>query len=594
MKLPHSKHKYIYNEMSWKISGEAEAGVTVLGMLFSKLCTRGGLHLHTYKESTFTIQRGQNSFQASINQKDVKAPYSNIHFLIALNLDAVRKHITEMAQHGLILYDPDEIQLPKEIESKKSILLYPVPLAKLASDAGADRLVQNTVALGAATAILDYDMVILEKLCSDTFTEKGQNIVQLHIQAARKGYMYIKEQSTKNNELETYPYRLAPVEIKGKERIVITGNEALSIGAVKAGVKFYAGSTLTASATFLQFLTKHQLDQNIIVIETDDTVSAGHIAIGAAFAGVRAIAVTTDSGFAPMIESLEVASITETPMVYIVQQQSGSASDLRFVLHAGQGEFPRIVAAPGDVDECFYIALQSCNLAERYQLPVIILTDTYLTQNAKSTNRFNETGYILERGKLIREEIKGEYKRYSFVESDGVSDRSIPGIRGGIFLANSNQHDEHGFTNEATDIRVAMQKKLFAKFMEACKELPEPVLYGSEKADVTIIGWGSTKGVILETLELLEQEHIKANFLQILYLSPFPSKAVSDVLENCHLPILVENNMTSQLGSLICEYTGYEIAAKVLKYDGRPFFPEELLLRIKALKSQKGLKKWLN
>ncbi len=601
MKLSSKKKPNIINNMTWKIAGEAGFGIAVSGVLFSKICTRGGLFVHSYSEYPSLIRGGHNTFQLTVRDSKVYAPFKTVNFLIALNKESVTKHLFELSEKALIMFDPDENDIATETSSRKDLVLCPVPLAILSKNSGADRLMRNTVAMGASMAILAYDLTILDELFKEVFADKGQEVIDLNIRAAKAGFDYIKE----HFDNSSYPYRLEKNEKHSQTQMVLGGNEAIGMGAIKAGVKFYAGYPMTPSSTLLQYMASKQLQYNIVVKHTEDEISAANMAIGAYYAGVRAMTGTAGGGFSLMVESLGLAAITETPMVYVVVQRPGPATglptwtdqgDLKFVLHASQGEFPRIVVAPGDTEECFYVTIQAHNLAETYQLPVIILSDKFLAESPKSTYPFDDKNIKIQRGKIATPEqlqAIGIYKRFDLQAKDGVSLRTLPGMKNGIFLANSDEHDEHGFSNEESEMRINMVDKRFKKFIAASAELPEPVLYGPAKADFTIFAWGSTKGPILEAMEILRRENVSVNLLHILYISPFPAKRVNELLEICKTPILIENNMTAQLGSLISEYTGYEIGNKILKYDGRPFFPEELVQRIRAIKNQKGLKKWL-
>jgi len=512
----------------------------------------------------------------------------------------VKKHAFELSDKALIMFDPDEDDIGKEYQNRKDLILCPIPFATLSRQSGADRVMRNTVAIAASFAVLEYDVNLFGHLISEIFAHKGREVVEHNLLSAKAGYEYAKAHF--DNTL--YPYRLTKIE-QQPPKLVVSGNEAIGLGAIKAGVKFYAGYPMSPSTSILDFMAAHQLEYNIVVKHTEDEISAANMAIGAWHAGVRAMTASSGGGFSLMVESLGLSAMTETPMVYVDVQRPGPATglatmteqgDLQFVLHAAQGEFPRIVVAPGDPQECFYITMQAINLAETYQLPVIIISDSYLAQNTRSVPIFNDRTFIIKRGKLATQEelgLNAQYKRYDLSVDDGVSPRSLPGMAHGIFLANSDEHDEYGFSNEEGEMRMDMQAKRARRFNAASKELPEPVLHGPVEAEFTIFGWGSTKGAILEVMELLRRDKISVNFLQLLYISPFPSRAVNDVLENCKNPVLVENNMTGQLGSLITEYTGYMISNRILKYDGKPFFPEELYQRIKSLKSQKGLRKWL-
>jgi 2-oxoglutarate ferredoxin oxidoreductase subunit alpha len=293
-----------------------------------------------------------------------------------------------------------------------------------------------------------------------------------------------------------------------------------------------------------------------------------------------------------------MAACVETPLVIVEAQRPGPSTglptwtgqgDLKFLLSASQGDFPRIVIAPGDVEECFYLTMESFNIADKYQTPVMLVVDKYLTEGHAAVGELDASRVKVDRGLLLsREELAGKkyFKRYEFTPS-GISPRSLPSRAGGIFNANSDEHNEYGFSSDDPGVRTKMMDKRMRKLDSLAKELPPPKLHGPKEARDTVIGWGSTKGPILSALKLLEEEEIEARFLQLTYLSPFPSEFVKKILEESRKIIVVENNRTGQLAALIREKTGIEITLKVLKYDGRPFFPEELGERLKsALKKE--------
>lgn len=416
--LGRKNNHYIVNSLSLKIAGEAGQGIATSGTLFSKLCTRGGLDIHGYAEYPSLIRGGHNTFQLTINDQPVLAPTKSIQLLIALNKESITKHIFELSNKALVMYDPDENDIAEAYKNKKNLILCPVPFAILAKDAGADRLMRNTVALGASIAVLDYDIELLNTLFNELFQKKGDAVIQLNIQTAKSGYDYIKEHFDNTH----YPYRLSKIEGEIEHKLVLSGNEAIGLGAIKAGVTFYAGYPMTPSSSLLHYMAAHQIDLGIVVKQTEDEISAANMAIGAWHTGIRAMTATSGGGFALMSESLGLAAITETPMVYMVAQRPGPAtglptwtdqSDLEFVLHASQGEFPRIVVAPADVQEAFYVSFQSFNIAETYQLPVIILSDKYLSESPRSTAVFNTQQLKIERGNLPINPclMKAEYTR---------------------------------------------------------------------------------------------------------------------------------------------------------------------------------------
>ena len=290
-----------------------------------------------------------------------------------------------------------------------------------------------------------------------------------------------------------------------------------------------------------------------------------------------------------MVEALGLAGMVEAGVVVVLAQRPGPATglptwteqgDLRFALHAAQGDFPRVVLAPGDPEECFYLTFLAHNLAEKYQLPVIIMTDKYLAEARQTVPFFKTEALSVERGELAdtsKLSADARFARYAVMPS-GVSPRSIPGQPGGMYVANSDEHEPTGLANEEAEVRRLQMEKRMRKLQTLRSEIPEPVkLYGPKQANVTLVGWGSTKGPILEALKELEREGKSVNFLQVRLLEPFPIKEIDTFLRQAKRRVLVENNYSGQLGGLIRERTGIDITDKFLKYDGRPIHPEEII-----------------
>jgi 2-oxoglutarate ferredoxin oxidoreductase subunit alpha len=335
----------------------------------------------------------------------------------------------------------------------------------------------------------------------------------------------------------------------------------------------------------------------MIVIQAESEIAAINMTAGASFAGVRAMTATSGGGFCLMSEGLGMTAMTETPVVIMLAQRPGPSTglptysgqgDLRFAIHASQGEFPRVVIAPGDVEECFYETMNAFNLAEKFQIPVILITDKYLVESHGTAELFDPNRIGIDRGLLLTADAyadEEEYQRHKFTKS-GVSPRATPGTRAAIVRTSADEHVESGYTTDDAELTTKFNDKRFKKLDALIKDLESyetTKLYGPRKADVTILGWGSTKGPIREAMKLLGKESPTINYLQIVYLNPFPVANVQKVLKSAEQTVVVENNKTSQLSSLIREHLLMTVNHKILKYNGRPFNPKELLQKIKEV-----------
>ncbi|MFA6525424.1 MAG: 2-oxoacid:acceptor oxidoreductase subunit alpha [Patescibacteria group bacterium] len=569
------------NDLNWKIAGEAGYGIKSIGLMFSKICARGGLHIFDYSEYPSLIRGGHNTYQVNVGSEEKWSPKIAVNLLVALDQLTIDLHKDELEEGGGLIYDNEDKKIDVSVIDAKKYNLFPIPLTKLAEAAGGKKVMRNSVALGASVGLISYDFELLKAMIKDEFRRKGDEIVDLNIKIAEAGYNYVRD----NFNVEKFPFKLKP--IKGPKQMVLTANEAIGMGAIVAGCKFMSAYPMTPFTSILHYLAANGEKHNILVKQTEDEISAITMALGASFAGVRAMTGTSGGGFSLMVEALGLSGITETPIVIAEVMRPGPAtglptwteqSDLQFLIHASQGEFPRIIIAPGDVREAFYATQHAFNLAEKYQLPVFILSDKFISESNKSEEFFETDKLKIERGALVSDvELKKikKFKRYKFTDT-GISPRSIPGQPGGMHNANSDEHDEFGYSSEDAENRARMVEKRALKIEEAQKELPDPVLYGPENSDVTIISWGSTKGPILEAMKLCERDKQKVNFLHIAYVFPFPDEKVKAIIRKAKNIVLVENNFTAQLGSLIREFTGEEIENKLLKYSGRQFYPSEI------------------
>jgi len=508
-------------------------------------------------------------------------------------------HKNEVSPGGGIVYDA-ALKLKPEDIGRPDVNLYPVPyldvLVSALKETGHEhelskyQVMTNTVAFGASTALIDYDFNTVSEAIKEGFKGRKAALGDLNVKAAQHGYDYIK-----NNFHDGFAYKLHPIP-SNEKRIVIRGVQAVGIGKFKAGCAFHTYYPITPATDESEYLENHQKNYNIVVVQTEDEISAILMATGAAHAGVRSSTSTSGPGFSLMAEGLGWAGHTEAPgPVVILWQRAGPSTglptrteqgDLQFVLHAGHGEFPRMAVAPGDVLECFYDTFDAFNYAERFQMPVVVIADKFLASSYRTVSIPDANNLKVDRGQIAAEaDLAGKtpYKRYEFTPL-GVSPRSLPGTKGGIFHTTGDEHDEFGGITENSENRIKMMQKRMHKLQLAAELIPDEKkinFFGPQKADVTLVGWGSTKGAILDGMEDLEADAIRCNFLQIRYMSPFPTELVTKYLANSARKVLVEGNYSGQLGAIIREQTGIVMDCKVLKYNGRPFSQNEVYEGVK-------------
>jgi 2-oxoglutarate ferredoxin oxidoreductase subunit alpha len=550
--------------------------------------------------------KGEHSYyRVRASDREIHSHVDWIDVLIALDKETLfgdihkefpthSGHRSEVSPGGAIIYDAS-LKLEPEEFGRPDVNLYPVPymdvLLGALRETGHDKelskfqVMANTVAFGASVALIDYGFKEVAAAIKEGFTGRKASLGDLNVRAAQHGYDYVKKTFPDN-----FPYRLHSVPTREK-RMVIRGVQAVGAAKFRAGCAVQTYYPITPATDESEYLETHQKDYNIVVVQTEDEISAVLMATGAAHGGVRASTSTSGPGFSLMAEGMGWAGLTEAPgPVIILYQRTGPSTglptrteqgDLQFVLHAGHGEFPRIAVAPGDASECFYDTFDAFNYAERFQLPVIVIADKFLASSYNTIPIFGTKDLRIDRGQILTEsDLAGRpaYKRYEFTPL-GISPRVVPGTSGGIFHTTGDEHDEFGHITENSENRIKMMKKRMHKIELAAESIPDSKkvnFFGPEKADVTIVGWGSTKGAILDGMQDLEGDAIRCNFLQVRYMNPFPTQLVTKYLSNAKEKVLVENNYTGQLGAVIREQTGIAVDHKVLKYNGRPFSQNEV------------------
>lgn len=574
------------NEFSWKVGGPAGYGIMSTGLIFSKIFSRRGYHVVDGKEYPSLIQGGHNTYTVRVSTEKIFSLLSPINILVALDEKTVDLHLNEVLPGGFIVYDSGIFSNRDFKYKKPGVNFIPVPLDKLAEEVGAPKIVRNNVALGVSVALLNYDFDMLKKIITENFKRKGEKVINFNVNAAKAGYDFIKEEFKDIPEIEIN-------KINGKSKLLITGNDGVFLGAVKAGCKFYAAYPMTPSSSILHSFASYGKDFNIVTKHAESEIAVINMAVGASFMGVRAMVATSGGGFALMNEGLAGAAMTETPIVIALCQRPAPATglptwteqgDMLFAVHASHGEFPRVVMAPGDPLESFYMTGNAFNLAEKYQIPVIIILDKFLSEHNFTCDELMQDEININRGKLIfkNDDIgdKDNYLRYKDTK-DGVSPRAIVGLKNGVHIANTDEHDEYGFSEESGENRTKMMDKRFKKLENLINEVKGPKLYGPKNTETTILSWGSCKIPILEAMKFLNSNKERFNFLHFNYLTPFPKRPFMELLKNVKKSVVVENNKTSQLSKLIMENTGVELTNQVLKYNGRQFFPEEIIEGVK-------------
>ncbi len=558
-------------DFNLRLGGEAGMGVDTTGTALGRVFHRDGYHVFTSQDYMSRIRGGHNFHQIRVTDESRQAIRGEVDLLVALDRRTKEEHRGALAEGGVILAEGEAA------EASPGTLL--IPFRGLAEGAGA-AIYSNTVAAGAALAVAGHPLETYLGLLADTFGRKGPEVVAGNQQAAQAGADYVQQH---------YAERLSrsPPSLPPHGKLLLGGTEAMALAGIAAGVQFYSAYPMTPSTGILNYFAQHAAQFGIVVEQAEDEIAAINLCLGAAYAGARAMTATSGGGFALMAEGLSLAGITETPIVVGLGMRPGPATglptrteqgELWFALHAGHGEFPRFVFAPGNPEEAFYLTFRALNLADKYQTPALVLFDQYLGDMTMTSPRFDLSGLEIERHLATAEEI-GEgysYARYRVTES-GVSPRAVPGTPGVVVEVDSDEHDAHGHIVEDAETRRAMVEKRRRKYAGMREEIVPPLLEGDVGPDLLLLGWGSTRGCIAEAADLLRYDGLPVSTLHCSQLWPFPTEPVAAAMRSAQRSVVVENNATGQFRELIRRETGIQADDLVSKYDGRPFSPREIV-----------------
>ena len=564
-------------DITINIAGEAGQGLQSLGYLLAKTFTRGGYHIFADQDYESRIRGGSNFFRLRLKDSPVHAISEQTHILIALNPEVMALHQPDLVQDGRIIFDGST---PESSSGNGSIIN--IPLERLAVEHAGNKIMFNSVAIGAVLALTAFGLDILTMLFKEHF--KTTEIAEANIAAAKAGYDYVMTEYGKT----PFPLHRLP----GDRMMLLNGNEALSLGAVAAGCRFMSAYPMTPASSIMEFMAQYSESLDLVMVHAEDEIAAVNMAIGASFAGVRAMTATSGSGFCLMTEGLGLSGITETPLVIVNAQRPGPCvglptrteqADLLFVMHAHHGEFPRAVLAPASVEDAFYTAFKAFNWADRYQIPVIILTDQHLASSYTTVKPFDTSKLVIDRGELFKANGSNasDYKRHALTAS-GISPRAFPGFGPALVVTDADEHDEAGHLTEDASIRNQQVEKRLKKLDGLKKQLNRPQLFGPAGAEITLTGWGSSLGALLEAAEMLTSKGMPTNVLHITELLPFPAKEVAEMLGTIQHGYVVESNATGQLHRLIRAETGLDAGTKVSRYDGRPLTPAGIFKAIRG------------
>lgn len=565
------------NELTIRISGEAGQGMQTIGIALCQIFKKAGFHIFANQDYMSRIRGGNNFFQLRISDKPLDTLREKCDITVALDKASVDIHRKDVATGGIIVLDKKKFNI-----SQDDKIFFDAPLYEIAGDIGGSEIFINSVSCGVLGGMVGIGFRHIKEALEATFAGKKEDLIEKNIKAAGTGYDFAANNFKRND-----------FKLKGdnfKEELLMNGNEAIGLGAIRAGCKFYSAYPMTPSTSIMNFMAHYADKFNIVVEQAEDEIAAINMIIGASFAGARAMVATSGGGFALMTEGISLAGMTETPVVVVDAQRPAPATgfptrteqaDLEFLLHAGHGEFARVIFAPGTIEQTFYLTIKAFDIAERFQIPVLIMTDQHLADSYRNINTFNLDKIKVQRHIMPKTDSNkvSNYKRYQLTES-GISPRAIPSWINDVIYADSDEHSEAGHITEDGETRTKMVEKRFYKKMQGLlKEIEKPTSFNIKDAEVILIGYGSTYGVLKEVTEAVDKN---IGFIHLSQLWPFPEKELVELLKGTKKIMTVENNAGAQLARLIRRETGIKIPSSILKFDGRPFNLDFLMRKLKG------------
>ncbi len=594
---------------SWMIGGPQGSGINVSAEIFAKALSRAGYYVFGQIEYHSNIKGKHSAYRLRISDRPVGSHLDHVDLLSALDEETLvgdlyhefpahPGHEHEIAPGGAILYDQAHRKFIEWL-GRTDIQFWEMPYAELlekslaemgkAGQARAYRIMTNSMVLGASVGALGFDFEKVAEAIRESFGAKAGKVAEMNVLAARHACDYAREHFASK-----IAQHLPPAPAK-REQIMIKGTQAVALGKLQAGLGIQTYYPISPATDESVYLEENQREHSVVVLQTEDEVSAIDAAVMAAHGGVRSSTSTSGPGFALMPEGLGFAAVTEAPGPVLVLYQRGGPStglptrweqgDLSFAVSAGQGDIPRIVIASGDIEESFFDAFDSFNYADRYQVPVILLVDKHLSSSYQTMPPFDTSKLVIDRGALfqpLKNGDAGEYFRHAFTAS-GVSPRSFPGQPGGAFWTTTDEHDPRGHITESIPNRLAMMDKRMGKIELAAKEIPDEkkfLLFGTGKTPVLVLGWGSTKGAILDALHRIDPEGRTYSFLQVRMMRPFAVESIRSLLEGAGKVVCFDGNYSEQLARLVRTETGFLPQHRVVKYEGRPFSEDEIIVAL--------------
>ncbi len=541
---------------SIKIAGQSGQGINTVGIILSQILNSIGYTTFSYREYPSVIKGGVASYQIDFSNKQINSSSRYCNILCSLDKNALETYLPTLQKNGIIIHNLSEYSKGIHIDTQKIL-----------TELKAPAIMENTVMIAYICKILNIKQNIVEKHILEYFKNKKIN-PELEKNCIEQGYAIEFTQKIK----------LPTVSFKISKNKILNGNEALALGAISCGVRAYYAYPMTPITAIFKHIQEYGEEKGVLLKQAENEITAIHMAMGSMHMGARALVATSGGGFDLMTETISCSGMTETPLVVILGQRAGAStgvptwsgsSDLNIAVKAGHGEYPKAVLAVSDIKSSYTLIQKAFNLAEKYQIPVILLTEKQITESLFTVDK-------LPVNIPIKRYFSDMTFRYHITDS-GISPRRIPTFDKQPYLANSDEHNEKGESTENSKEIIQMSEKRTRKLKTLEKEVPQPELYNPLKSETILVGWGSVKNTVLDLIS--QGENI--GYLHYEYLYPLKTELLNALIKRGKRIITIENNQTGQLTEMLKEKTGYPFKKRILKYDGRPFFVEDILEYLK-------------
>lgn len=578
------------NRISFKVTGAQGQGVNSVGEFCAKGLKRKGYAVFAYREYMSLIKGGHSSYQLDISNKAIQSSEEVVDILVNFNHHGLELNLHEVKPNGLVIHMTPDWEFSKtdaKFIKRNNITVLFMPVLDMLKEIGARPIAANVLLSAVLWASLGQDKRSLKKLVTAQFKHKGPKVVAKNHECIELGYKYFKGHKI------TLHAKLPRPKTTFKNHLLITGSQAMGLGTVHAGCRVYVGYPMTPSSPLLAYIAGLQNKTGMVIKQAEDEITAAQMMSGAMYMGTRAMTATSGGGYDLMTETISLNGMIENPSVVVLAQRPGPATglptwtaqgDLLLAVHSAHGEFPRCVMAVSDSEDAFYMMAEAFNIAEQFQCPVTVLTDKQIAEALYTQAPYDQRKIKIDRGMLITapnalKKLKGE-DRYNHKAQDGITPRWIPGAKADTYCAQGDEHNADGSVDETAENAVQQMEKRMEKLAALHDSLPDPKLYGAQKPEVLLVGWGSTKGVVLDAMELLKEHSVdigsKIGYLHYEYLWPLKTDVFTRLHQNAKRTICIEGNYQGQLAMVLQQEAGVKIDERILKYDGRPFFLHEL------------------